>query len=1366
MELKYLKRIVLKNWKINLRIFLAFQFLFVSFPGHTTEVDFRDVETNVFFAELIEEGSLNLEKNPEAVRQLDRYTMFEQEADFIRSDFNTETNERQENIRNTIILRGPNISSDMRRVEAVTAHYQGEEDTKGTTKRIRQGLFYLEGKNTEYDEVIVRQYIPGLENIIKSTQISKSVEKEFIVLLDSEGNLFLIDQLASKYIIGKAPVPVVSMSMSVPEFSSYERDKMSIEFIYTSQEEENRESRMTPTIDIIPERFSHISRFTNGDLIVTYMDDQGQRHLLEYIERDEIRELQNKAYKRIEIMVALISPANTLTDLNKMKLFERILTESTKEDGRPVLYYDNYATLLEEALHKLVAFYKDGSSPYVSLQERRQQLQQETRRHNFSLEEWRNNLLKGNAHSTADQGQQEKKEKKVIRTLLKYTGVPYAVEKILSFINGFFIEKTPWADGNRFRLAILISILWGFLHTDSFAWFFNILFNYHENWNHIEGGKPNIHNVLFTFVMTGIGLSAALVWLPKWVRIAWLQGRLKLSNKPRVQANAKYQYDLLKETRDKIKKQEEREKKPNTLYLKLLEAGSSALITTGQKLGNYTNWPVWNRLALWGEKLSDFRKDQKKGERTANKLNLALLDASALALLFIGQRLSGYSGRPVWNWFVEGVERLLGYPLASEAFRHEVSPWRSIPYQSQDGTKHIQLAGGDRIWSKTDPRYAEYEQALYEFLEKRRRVGNLSFQLSAMVLQSNSRNPDYLRAYSTVVGEDIANVLRNISQSPSLELKWRWLRVQLSNEMLKAIDEVDLSDGKGFSFEYLKRFHQRALELNAEYEHLSRIQRLRQVFVTGEKILNSLRKKIFYFEKKFEILRSERSMFAGDRFAKEVFTDHAIGIAILLGFQARGGTETESMHERVYDSSSFLGLSPPGLADTGQNLLLHGTFGAAVLFLTLRNVVETITEDFEDIMKTYAPELPKIENEQKPSSYMKAQFKAFSKFGEKGNVGETVRKRELNQLALWQIFVLTIVIPRWLTGSMDFSEAVMASIYYNAWALVLYRWPWSWILSGAAINKADLEANLKKMRDIQIKFSHLADEYLIKSETEYRDRFGQALTELFQLYDNGKKESIQNRNEFMEQIVSDIKNLSKKNPQIADMLKNLSSFSEENMRSAASQLSIEEIQDISRVFVHTMSAASSSLPLHTKKNTGADWLFTTNAGPVLTTLLATYLLIESYDPRELTLKHVAEAIGWWSVFMVGTNAWNRPLWKDVTRRDGEVRESWKNSLKKVPSEIEKRMRFLKPGNINKTAVDREVNSSENLSSRPRGEGGSETVVLSESTVRDSMAEQRSAQSSPSSEEVSPEHSEEVERSGVIQRAVNRCMSVFRKPKDS
>ena len=1266
---------MLKHWKIGFRLLLSVQLGFSSFPSYSAEEDspstdmsenpviktgndlFWNMPSPEYVEQLGEEydsGTLRVyfDKHPKEAMQFDRFMMLSQMVDLVQYELQTtpEGIVRRPYIKDSVPL------NEYREHPSTTMPtdwrvYYPENPNKEHLPELDQGRqFYLEGK--QRGDVLFRQYIPELVNVIADTQ--NQADPEFLVLLDPEKGLFIIDREITPIVAGHAPIPIMNIPLSLSKEQLLNmKEGISVEFVRSivsteHLQEQNRPQaeinqyileNTTQPFDIVPQSVNDFlssqgaSFFADGDLAIVYTDSNNQRQLLGYLRRDTLRDAVYQAYGTIDIMITLKSTADLLTDSEKLEDFKSEIALRKTQDRRFVSIDNIYAIVLEDALHKLLP-----SHSYF--QTRRKLLSEKFQSNHFSLENWRR-LQLNNLQNEIDPAQ----ERLIRRTFQKLAQIPQWMKGKAQGVvagtadagqklwNGDFkgLGKSFANSWNEHTLRnLLITIFtFGLLAPETFVFLLDMGFTYAENWSHLVGGRPYSQVITYNVIMTGIVMIA-------------IGGALLQLHKPSMMLAAHKSQDYSK-------------KNPFRFLVQWLEKSERY-----QKI----QWQSQHHLDRWRETQKDIR-NYEQGRFSRKFIEIGI------QLLAICKRLSAETSLPLWNRLARGIARLIGQPLVMDSARRGLNPFTKIRHQfeEEDSTASVRLGWTGRkhlIYSKRrNSLYNEYKKIQDEFIEKSKRTENLAFLLAVLaVYNPHDKDIDFIRSRGA---EFFADEISEVLSHRQYKLKHHWVMLYLSREMMKQIDQINLSYGVDVEYEYLKNFYEQAQALAEKYENTSYVTRRLNLRVNRKTLFNMARGALFAFEEKYDFLRASSPILPGERFAMELVPDHITGKVITTGFLGRGSTEMGLLHERDYDSATRWGMSPVGRGDIEQNILAHGLLGGALQVFGLRQDVDTLAEEHNNAIAEIYPLTTSdfdINREQTLGEYLKFQLSYPFRFnGKPDNFGEVVRKRELNQWAMWQVLILTVFLPRLWSGELTLQEALISSLIYNFSALFLYRWPWSAISGGASMNQSILTQNYHRQRDVQLLFLGLSRKEGFTQEDKYREKYLTALRQFVSLYQAPSKD---------EKLLSFIKKAAEgmlQDSQIAQWVEGRSFLPEDILR-VSSQSSMEEIQEVSSRFVDLMVKEP---PLPTRRHTGGNWTFTIAAGPILTTLLATNLLIDSWNPENLTINDLLLAFSGWSAFLLLSNVKRKPPINDGVH-NGKVLESWVSYFQKQGKAVQEEIR--------------------------------------------------------------------------------------------
>ena len=1287
---------LLKYWKFIFRILLSVQLGLSSFPAYsqTSETDNNDNREErgsrispldlYTLGDEYEAGTLRayLDENPDKAFQLDRFMMESQTIDLIQY----EMERTSEGMVRTPIIKDSVPTNEYRvhpnlEPSSFPAYYpeNPKEDHQSELSKEEGRHFFLEGKH-QHGDILFKQYIPALTDVIADTQKSPK-EPEFLVFLDPEKGLLIMDKEIIPIISGYAPIPIINVPVSTSKKELMDmKAGISVEFVrsiisktemddLTEQKKTQAEmdqyilKNTTQPFDTIPQHIRDLlhsqgtSFFADGDLAIVYTDPQNsQRHLLEYIRRDTLRHTMLEAYKTIDIMITLKSTADILEDPKKLEHYKAITAEQKKQDDRSTLENNIYAVVIEEALHKLL-------SSHSYFQTRRKLLSGEFQSHHFSLEEWRKPRLTESQQPIS--GTEKKKLIRIFKKILLYS---WTTEKIknVSASTADLTRKLRNKDGqglkdvwntswntHTLRNLLLIAFTTGLIAPETFTSLLSSLFTYTENWSHLTGGKSYSETIMWNIIMAGFGVLT-------------IGGLALQAHKPILWLGSAKSTDYRKWNPFKF------------------------LIQGMEKSKNYQKLQWWfqHQWDIWTEKKKEIREHENgRYSRKMTEMGVQLLALLTLVTAFVG--------RPFWNWTIDGFTRAFGQPLLTASLQRGLNPFTKIRHQFEESDNKEFTRLGWTGWKhpiyrkKKNPLYNEHKQVQDEFIEKSRRTENMAFLLSVLaVYNPDNKNPDSIRDFGPIVFD---NEISQVINTPKHKLKQQWMMLYLSREMMEQVDQINLSTGVDVEYEYIQRFYKRAQELAQQFENTPYFIRRLNLYMNQKTINNMMRRVLFAFEDNYEFLKNASNVLAGDRFFKEVVPDHLVGKTITTGYMGRGSTEMGRMNERDYNAGSTWNASSVGIADVWQNLLAHGLLGAALTAFTLRqNVDELAKKHNKEIVEAYPRVLPDldIKRDQTLGEYFSSQGTYpfnMNRNGTPFNYGERLRKRELGQWALWQVLVATVIVPRWASGELTLEESIMASLVYNFLALPLYRWPWALILGGAGMNERVLKENYRKQLDIHTSFLSLSRQEEADQEEKYREKYRKTLEQFVHLY---KKPSDKKLLRFMKRI-STVDMF--QDSQIVKFTKN-HSFLQEDIRLLSAQSSLDEIQKVSKRFVELMTKEP---PLATQTHTIGNWTFAVATGPILTTLLATNLLIETWKPENLTLSHAISAFAGWSAFLLASNLYRKPFKKGLSY-EGENLESWGEFTTKVIENAKEQIKDYREYRLDRKNNRQEVSANQNI----------------------------------------------------------------------
>ena len=288
----------------------------------------------------IEEGQLEayLQKNPLIKKEVDYFLLSDQKVSAIEHHFDTEKQEVVESVSQTMLLNEYNNRPIEVAFKEVQIQYQKESQTL-VFEGISEGAVRL------------RQYIPDID-IVHYVN-----DGEILAILDRKKGLLLVDMILARSYLGLAPVPVAQIPVPVLQTLSelsgadklWTKENTLVEFIYRGARppdivvEEIRQK--------IDKTFDGRDMVTAGDLMISYTDQNGQKHLVQFLKRGEIKGWLGLNYKMLDIMTKVVAPH--LMQKQDIAHLEKELKNVIEADPKALLDHILSTFFNKQALYKL-----------------------------------------------------------------------------------------------------------------------------------------------------------------------------------------------------------------------------------------------------------------------------------------------------------------------------------------------------------------------------------------------------------------------------------------------------------------------------------------------------------------------------------------------------------------------------------------------------------------------------------------------------------------------------------------------------------------------------------------------------------------------------------------------------------------------------------------------------------------------------------------------------------------------------------------------------------------------------------------------------------------------------------------------------
>ena len=520
-----------------------------------------------------------LRNHPQARQDRDYFLLSDQRVESIEYHFDFEKNTVVEKVVSTVELN--NIGSTPVQTILKSVHVKYDSQSK---ELIFEGI--------AAKTVVLRQRIPGMD-VIDYTN-----DGEALVLLDRKRGLLLVDMFFAKAYLGIAPIPVTRIPVPILENlkkvvsdSEMNRDNISLEFI-------NRSVRppdvMPKVIDNIDKNFHENALFAAGDFMLSYMDQNGQKRLVQFLKRTEIAGWMKLNYDILDIMTKVVAPH--LMETDDVNLFSREMEQLKTTNPTGMLDHVLSALFTKNALNKL-------NQAAQGIQQRAAQLQSLSPRDTMLFQEWKQSFDKisrhleeqnvseqkvtGNILNTQqivglykekvdDNATPETKKQKSIRAvalriMAGIAGASKSREKIAQFI-----DKHRVSTG-----VVTVGLLGVFVVPNVFVTFANIFLSAVNNVTY-KGGLSFYEVTSIPNLVTMLVFLPGIVILMSWLSIPFMKQLKKMA--PQNISIAGKVYHPKGSIEDALNKWGDTDI-------------SQRIVGLGMKFVAYTMYPFWNYLA-------------------------------------------------------------------------------------------------------------------------------------------------------------------------------------------------------------------------------------------------------------------------------------------------------------------------------------------------------------------------------------------------------------------------------------------------------------------------------------------------------------------------------------------------------------------------------------------------------------------------------------------------------------------------------------------------------------------------------------------------------------------------------------------------
>ena len=1055
------------------------------------------------------------------------------------------------------------------------------------------------------NETVLKQYIPNMDII------DFSHDKEILVLLDRKKGLLLIDMLLARSYIGATPFPVARVPAPILQYldrqslSQEEIKSIDLEFV-------NRFTRL-PDIQAhgmnIDFRGEYVA--SAGNIMLSYMDAKGNKHLLQLLTREMMAYNINITYKILNLMAVSQDPTSLISNQEKMREFIRNRNE-VMEDARNIPVLNVSALFTKDALSKLNQV-ADGIEARVA------QLNNISPEDKMSLQEWKENFDKSHsqildwkryfASNPVDEHKRGKDERedhqiKLMRGLMqklnrseeegKEAGDVFSTEEI-------FQLKTPPPDFEKvgmFRKLASVAKKVVALDMDSIS-----------ELKEGNDGKT-VERVVW------LSLVAAFFYM--------------VITKNYIDGTASYQMTTL-----------------HNVLLVGIVLPLSVIIAVQLK----TPFLALLEAVIPDEKRDSFRRYRKKWK--AMKLDKKIVS--------LGFKFIGYMMYPLTHYSIKVIS-----PHFLSALQKGLNPWRTIVPVSDVGKvlgieKPVRLGFGlnysPGIQFKEDESFEKSRQLQNLVEGKERRMQTVALLLA--LVATTQKGVDPVQAVVYGLGRlNLENV--DIHDDLALRMKIIWVWKNLLKE-IKNVDKMDIQ--KMFSeldpkdiVEYYKRAEELVEELDNRPVLREKVNNaMRQVaWVREQTVLRHFtwHNIVSFNEEEFIILKkNEPSASQTDRVIREFVGDHIPMSGVPLVATDRADFSLENTEKLAVHPNGFYLSGEPHIQETGFNTVGHFFIAAGQAGLVLADKRKLIEQAYGDVSETYAPEeiySDKIrDNKQDMSNYLNHVFLdyIFKSKGKPGNFGEVAWKKYLARFKTMQMTLTLLVLLRWGLTESTLSESFMGALFFHFAGYWLFGWPWDVVFGGYLMNNNILAKNKAKLEGLKLTLSRVS-KGMVANEADLFNEYEFALRKVVELYGfalpqqegeieqpedetesrvsrktrllkEKRKARAKKTQELRQKLIVQVETV---NPELSVYLKNFNPAEELPV-----SRDIEMTQETAKKLVKLIAQ---SPPLPTEAIGAADRLVSLGFGGFLTTYLAVQLLsILAFDKDFLNWHNIALVAG-------------------------------------------------------------------------------------------------------------------------------------------
>ncbi len=1008
--------------------------------------DFEKDQTLIDLSIAIETGQVKeyLQQNPVVAEEVDYFLLSNQKVEAVEHHFDAEKKEIVESIAQTLHLNKYNNHPVEVAFKEVQVHYNEESQTL-----VFEGL--SEGA------VRLRQFIPNM-NIVDYIH-----DGDTLALLDTKKGLLLVDMIFARSYLGMAPVPVAQIPVPVlktlseleSDTSQWTRQNISLEFIHRGAHPPDilvKEVRQK-----MDKNFEGQDMVFAGDLMLSHTDQKGQKHLLQFLKREEMQGWLNLNYQMLDIMMKVVAPhLMGKTDLN---MLEKELENVKEKDPKALLDHILSSLFNKQALYKL-GLASEG------IQKRVQHLSSEmSPRDAFLFNEWRESFQKIHSH-LKQQGRITGGDKPPALSTAEVAGLLKKEETSPEHKKNTG-QQSPERKKIRAKALQIIAHI-----TDKI-----------KNPGRMVTGYP---------VSTSIGaglLASGFVFPELWITLFY-----KITS---VFNHLGYGGDFALYKMTSI---------PHFLTTLVLFPGIVILsawlfnpIMRGLEKKMPAKFSIRNKVYHPKGALRDVLNKWE----SANVLKKFLGAGMKMVALFIN---------PLWNYVAYSV----GQRHFMASLQKGINPFQTIDPKSDIGQivgikKPVRLGLNKPYWSK-GPQFDRQRQLQNVALAKQNRIKSLAWQMAVLAVAGKEEvTPDQIIMYG-VTGVNFED-LKKVHNDLTLRMEMLYTLKNLEKE-IKSLNEVDIRKALSeLDPEMLVRYYERAKETAQKAKAQPYFfKKTRAFWNTGSIgwLRNRLRAQSIagFNQAEVRLLNQVPTDFVAGRSFRDFVPDHFLVVLMPMLMTNRANLSAEHIYQMAINENFLSYSGRPHIYDVWRNayewLFISGA-GNAMAYTNKTKVLENLQAGHTSFYGTQEQYTDPIKARSiSELTYFKNQGKGIVPGSAEedpgrmrvGNIWLKHTKAMLRSIQMGIIFALAV--RSGIVGQ-SVSEALSAYVLIFMAQFWFLGWPWMIIHAGDLLNTKEIAENKQKMESLQLKLSHVA-RGLYQDKEAWSADFKSAVEELKNLY--------------------------------------------------------------------------------------------------------------------------------------------------------------------------------------------------------------------------------------------------------------------------